>query len=287
MEHVERSISTDYFVELIGEELLSFIEKKAPTKVWSRILKAMDHAEKARLLDNIDNEMGAIRLIAAEEELVVAIFEWLKLNESKMPEHRDLVRSYKNHQAKLMFYPVLSLMYHTVSPMIQGGLALEGLEHYQMKVTAKISSDTVIFHICDLDGKEMLPLNPLSIFLSLDDKSNEEVIDSLYQQLVSQVEHTHNFSLKVFVTQRADYRNQLLYANDGGFITGIETVSHILEEGFNSTFKELLWTIAILLGNDPISPKFGLISQFISVYRRVLLETKVIRHREEASSSAV
>lgn len=52
--------------------------------------------------------MGALRLIAAEEELVVAIFEWLKLNASKMPEHDDFIKKYKNHRTKLSFHPVLS-----------------------------------------------------------------------------------------------------------------------------------------------------------------------------------
>lgn len=286
MDQVQRNLSEDYFSNLVGKDVYSFIKQKAPTKVWWRIVKAMDHTEKAKTLDNVDDEMGAIRLIAAEEELVVAIFEWLKLNESKMPEHRDLVRAYKNHQVKLMFYPVLSVMHYVIRPMIQVGLAFEGLEHYQMKVVHEVKDGTIVFHLCGPDGKTMLPLNPLSIFISLDDKSNEEVIDSLYQDLVSQIERTHNFNLKTFVTSRSDYRNKLLYAEDGGFITGVDTVSQLLEDGFDSTFQELLWTLAILLGNDPISPKFGLISQFISVYRRVLLETKAIRPREEISLPA-
>jgi len=41
--------------------------------------------------------MGAIRLNAAEEELVVAIFEWLKLKEEQFPENKDFVRKFKNH----------------------------------------------------------------------------------------------------------------------------------------------------------------------------------------------
>ncbi|WP_268799036.1 hypothetical protein [Pseudomonas huanghezhanensis] len=280
MEQIQRIVSSDHFDELVGEELLKYIENKAPTKIWWRVLKAMDHVEKAKLLDGIDNEMGAIRLIAAEEELVVAIFEWLKLNESKMPEHRDLVRSYKNHQVKLMFYPILSVMRFVMGWIIEDGLTFEGIEHYQMKVIPEVKNDTIVFHVCGADGKIIFPLNPLAMFISLEGKSSEEVIESLYQELVNQIQHTHNVTIKKFVSLRSDYRNKLLYAEDGGFISGGDTVSGILKEGFDSTFQGLLWTLATLLGNDPISPNFGLISQFISVYRRVLVETKAIRTNE-------
>jgi len=279
VETIKRSISTDHIDGLVGAELRVFIEKKAPTKVWSRVLKAIDHIEKAKLLDGIDVEMGAIRLIAAEEELVVSIFEWLKINESKMPEHRDLVRAYKNHQVKLMFYPVLSVMHFAMGWIVQDGLVFGGIEHYQMKIIPEIKDDSIVFKICGADGKQIIPLNPLAMFISMDDKSSDEVIDSLYQELVNQIKTTHNVTLKQFVTLRSDYRNKLLYADDGGFITGIETVSELLAGGFDSTFRELLWTLATLLGNDPLSPKFGLISQFISIYRRVLLETKAIREK--------
>lgn len=285
MEKIERSISSEYFSELVGEEVLKFIQKKAPTKVWWRIVKAMDHAEKAMLLNDVDDEMGAIRLIAAEEELVVSIFEWLKLNESKMPEHSDLVRSYKNHQVKLMFYPVLSVMHEIIRPMIQDGVSFEGLEHYQMTIVPKIDSNSITFHLHDPDGKEIIPLNPLATVISLDDKTSDEVSDSLFQELVNRIKHSHNFNLKTFVTRRSDFRNKLLYSEDGGFMTGGDTVTQLLENGFHSTFRELLWTIAILLGNDPISPNLGLASQFISVYRRVLLETKAMRSRGDLAST--
>lgn len=247
-----------------------------------RILKAIDHIEKARLLDGIDDEMGAIRLIAAEEELVVSIFEWLKLNENKMPEHRDLVRSYKNHQVKLMFYPVLSIMHFALGWIIQDGLAFKEIGHYKMKLEADIKDECITFNICGPDNKTTVPLNPLAMFICLDNQSNDEVIDSLYQELCRQIKLNHDISLKKFVTLRSDYRNQLLYSEDGGFITGGDSVSEILNNGFNATFRELLWTIAILLGHDPLSPNLGIVSQFISIYRRVLIETKAIRKTDNS-----
>jgi hypothetical protein len=90
------------FGDLIGKDFLDLIFGNAPHKVATRVAKSLDHFWKAIPLEGIDDEMGAIRLIAAEEELVVAIFEWLKLNTDKVPEHGDFIRKYKNHRVKLV-----------------------------------------------------------------------------------------------------------------------------------------------------------------------------------------
>jgi hypothetical protein len=80
------------FADLIGQDFLDYIFETAPRKVGTRVGKALDHFYKGAPLDGIDDEMGAIRLIAAEEELVVAIFEWLKLNTDKVPQHDDFIK---------------------------------------------------------------------------------------------------------------------------------------------------------------------------------------------------
>jgi hypothetical protein len=98
------------FYALVGADIAELIFELAPRKVRSRVAKALDHFTKAKRLIGTDDEMGAIRCIAAEEELVVAIFEWLKLNADKMPEHGDFIGKYKNHRVKLAFYPVLAQM---------------------------------------------------------------------------------------------------------------------------------------------------------------------------------
>jgi hypothetical protein len=96
------------FEALVGKDVFRLTQHLAPTKILSRIHKALDHYTKAQRLAGVDDEMGAIRCIAAEEELVVAIFEWLKLNTDKVPEHRDFIGRSKNHRVKLAFLPVIS-----------------------------------------------------------------------------------------------------------------------------------------------------------------------------------
>lgn len=101
-------IAIEPFAELVGRDVIELILEAAPRKVATRVGKALDHYTKALRLPGVDDEMGAIRLIAAEEELVVGIFEWLKLNAAAMPEHGDFIGRSKNHRVKLAFYPVLS-----------------------------------------------------------------------------------------------------------------------------------------------------------------------------------
>ncbi len=84
-------LSVDPFSELVGQEIVEFVFQLAPTEVGTRVGKALDHYTKALRLVGVDDEMGALRCIAAEEELVVAIFEWLKLDADKIPEHRDFI----------------------------------------------------------------------------------------------------------------------------------------------------------------------------------------------------
>jgi hypothetical protein len=90
------AIDTGDLERLVGEPVVVAILKAAPLKVQTRVAKAAYHLQRALRLEGVDDEMGALRLIAAEEELVVAIFEWLKLNSEHFPEHRDFVAKQKN-----------------------------------------------------------------------------------------------------------------------------------------------------------------------------------------------
>lgn len=47
-------------------------------------------------------------------------------------------------------------------------------------------------------------------------------------------------------------------------------------EDFKITYRDLLWTLAALLGNTPPDKKWGLVGQFIALYRRVLTESRLI-----------
>lgn len=268
----ETSFEPTYFISLVGQDLLEMIISKAPTKVKWRVIKAADHIHKAEKLKDIDMEMFSIRLIAAEEELVVAIFEWLKINTDKMPEHKDLVKMFKNHQVKLMFSPVLLLMKNVLAETLGPNLNIYGVP-VEMKPRFEKGSVELCFSIPDKDF--MMSLNPLSVFINLEDEDGD-VTESLFERLQSEVSEDLGISLKEFVVRRADFRNQLLYSSDGGF-DNYQIDYDDLMSGFNVTFEALLWSLAALLTNNPLNPHLGVVTQFIAVYRRVLIEAKVLR----------
>jgi hypothetical protein len=157
-----KELSGAPFAEFVGQEIVDFIFERAPHKVGTRVGKALDHYSKALRLKGIDDEMGVIRMIAAEEELVVAIFEWLKLSADEMPEHGDFIRRFKNHPVKLTFYPVLSQFRFILGDILTNGVTFDGLEdviHWHVKAVRL--GDQVMLRIIDRSGKDLITHNPL------------------------------------------------------------------------------------------------------------------------------
>lgn len=262
---------------IAGKDLIDLLFQKAPTKVASRIGKAIDHFNKALRLVDVDDEMGVIRLIAAEEELVVAIFEWLKLKSEKFPEHSDFVRRFKNHQVKLAFYPVLS-QFRFILGDIAEGFVPEGLDDAEgWNASLACDNNHVDLVISGADGAEIIRVNPFSIAISRDDLTYEEVVDKMYRDFEREVGRQHNVPVRKFVTVRSDYRNKLLYAEDGGGWRMSETLEELLDTTFKTTLRDLLWALGALVCNEPLQANFGLVAQFVSLYRRVLTEAGVVK----------
>lgn len=267
------------FAELIGREFIEFLFDTAPRKVVSRIVKSMDHYVKAQKLGGIDDEMGVIRCIAAEEELVVAIFEWLKLNSDRLPGHSDFIGKYKNHRVKLAFYPVLSQFRSVLSDMIRHGITFPGFEQVMlMKIDPSIEEGRLVLRLVSnlpRSAGASIPLNPLNVSVSRADLDHDEIADELYRDFEKEVGENNGMTVRRFVTARAEFRNLLLYAGDGGHQAMGETLSDLMPM-FERTFRDLLWTLCVLVGNAPASKEWGLVSQFIDLYRRVLVEAKLV-----------
>lgn len=274
----DKSISTKPFTDLVGEEVVSFIFENIPTKVATRVARALDHYSRAPALIGIDEEMGAIRLIAAEEELVVAIFEWLKLEEKRYPEHKDFVRKFKNHVVKLSFYPTLSQLRFILADMLRNGFVMEGLKDVIL-FTAKpvVDGKSIRLAILDEQNKELIRQNPLAIKLSHGEISSKDAVPLLLADFVKIVKDQHNTTVKEFLAERADFRNKLLYATDAAAMGMMEDGLAELIETFKETFHDLLWVLAMLLGDQPVSKEWGLVSQFIGLYREVLIMAGVLR----------
>lgn len=265
------------FSALVGEEIVELIFELAPRKVLSRVSKALDHYIKARRLIGIDEEMGALRCIAAEEELVVSIFEWLKLNKKKLPEHGDFIGKYKNHLVKLAFSPVLMQFRFILADFLENGLTpagLEGLVHWQVSVAR--TDKKVKLRLADQEGKELIQINPLAVAINLDNKTDPEVIELMFAQMRQNIVDQRQMTIRQFVTARAEFRNKLLYSEDAGFFAMGEDLTSLIEHSFAATFRDLLWCLTVLLSDGPATKDFGLVSQFIALYRRVLVDAKLV-----------
>lgn len=274
------TIDTGELERLVGEDVVDAILDAAPLKVQTRVAKAAHHLQKATRLEGLDDEMGAIRLIAAEEELVVAIFEWLKLNSDHFPEHRDFVSKKKNHLVKLTFTPVLGQMATVFEDFLKNGLAPAGLDDVTtLRVEPGVKDGKLVLQLFAHDGKHLFDANPLDVSITQDDISDDEVIQKLYDDFLALLPDSGENKIKSFITNRADYRNKLLYAEDGQSYSMAETLAeirHIIERDL----KRLLWCLAAILTNVPLSKSWGAVGQFIALYRRVLLEAKVLRTSE-------
>jgi len=269
-------IETQPFVDLVGQDIVSFIADHAPTKVVTRFARSLDHYSRAPRLKGIDEEMGAIRLIAGEEELVVAIFEWLKLKEDQFPEHKDFVRKFKSHVVKMSFYPVLSQFRFILADMLKDGFTLEGLEGI-VNWTAKpvVDGKNIRLVLFKEDGSELIRLNPLSNDISHGDVHGKEVVPLLLNDFIEHVKDQSNITPKGYLGARADFRNKLLYATDAGSIRMEQSLEELIEI-FKPAYHDLLWVLAILIGSEVSSKKWGLVSQFIALYREVLILAGVL-----------
>lgn len=265
------------FRRLISAEAFDLLIARAPTKVRTRIAKACEHFAKATTHINGDEEAGALRLIAAEEELVVAIFEWLKLNAAVVPDHADFVVKRKNHLVKLAFHPVMSQIVWVLRGLLQEGLTIEARDDdIHLSLCATCREDRVSLRLEDSRRGISIDVSPLDFSIALEGKSDEQVIDSLYNRFGQTVAAQLNMSVREFITTRANFRNQILYAEDGHIFSMKESLDGLISDVFSPALRDLLWALSILLTNAPTARDWGLVNQVISLYRRALIESRLV-----------
>jgi hypothetical protein len=126
------------------------------------------------------------------------------------------------------------------------------------------------------EGKEIATNDPLCANISVDGLEDETVVEQLLKDLSDTIQDQRGLSVRQFIAERSDYRNKLLYAEDGGFMLMSETLSGLIPM-FNQVFHDLIWVLAVLLGGKPPSTHWGLVSQFVSLYRRVLETSGVLK----------
>ncbi|MBK8211421.1 MAG: hypothetical protein IPK78_17200 [Rhodospirillales bacterium] len=135
-----------------------------------------------------------------------------------MPDHSDFIRKYKNHRIKLAFYPVLSQLRFAIGGMLENGITFDGFEDIlHWRLSAVCTSGQVKLRISDHENKEFIQFNPLALAVSWNDRPDAEVVKELLRDLSHLITDQRHMNVRSFITERAEFRNKLLYAEDAGF----------------------------------------------------------------------
>jgi len=273
-ENPDTRVAWDRIVPL---EVSTYIAKCGIPTVTNRFFKSRDHYHKALKLRNIDDEMGMMRLIGAHEELVVAIFELLKTKKKHVPEHSDFVKHFKSHVVKQAFYPTLNIFFESLEHMLNNGAMIDLAPGYQLNIhfEARFIENRVTL-VVDLGHGKTFNLNPLSTEITPLKHSDPSVIDSLFDDFKTRIKHHGYASIRDALMQQADYRNKLMYSTDNLIYSMNETFDDLVPI-FQQSLQKLCWVLAVLIGNDSPHSNWGLVSQFISLYRKILREANLLR----------
>ncbi|WP_347332016.1 hypothetical protein [Marinimicrobium locisalis] len=260
----------------INQDVWEFVKSNATTSVMSRIESCYRHFTKALVIKDIDPEMSAIRLIAAEEELTVAVFDIIKRNEDSFVECKHITKKFRNHYVKQLFSPTVNNIALIIYSFLKNGMRIDASEDapsVDVSFEPIIAEDKVLLrlHI----GDSHIDNSPFNIFLSKGDEV-ENVVEFLYEDFKELIRSHGYSSVKEFATHRVDFRNKILYAEDAMIFNVGEQVENVLSS-VTHTLNQVLWVIALLLSNDD-SPakKWGISGQFLRLYEHVLKEAKVI-----------
>jgi hypothetical protein len=102
------------------------------------------------------------------------------------------------------------------------------------------------------------PLNPLNVQVSREDLDHDAIAEELYRDFQEEVRENNSMIVCEFVTARAQLRNLLLYAGDGGHHAVSEALSDLMPM-FKRTYRYLLRdALHFNRQREAIRPKLGL-----------------------------
>ena len=122
---------------------------------------------------------------------------------------------------------------------------MEGIEDL-MEFRAKLVVDGKAVRVAVLkeDGTELIRHDPFSIAVSRDGVEHEDIVPLMLAEFEGEVTRQHGGTLRAFISKRADFRNQLLYANDASAMGYMDDKLCDLLGDFKKTYRDLLWTLA-------------------------------------------
>lgn len=170
----------------------------------ARALNAFHSLRRAWRLLGVDDEMAVFRAILAEEEAAASVFLALQ---AKGYRNASLLKR-RNHLHKAAAYPFLAGVGRLLSKMpgVTGVSIVVGAEH---RVRVRFDANALL----GLDGEPRYaePDEPLNFFLKLGDGAPD-----FASELETIAAASGRNDTERYLTEEANFRNRLLYANDRG-----------------------------------------------------------------------
>jgi len=239
------------------------LDRPAPGKHAAR--SAMAHIERAWTIRKIDPEMAAFRAITGEEESATAIFHALK--------HRKYARSEALnpwlHEQKAAVIPFLDAL----------ALAFERFKELDLRPTLEVETNAkhnrlvLRLTIRTSDGHERwaYPEPPLNFSSNLNGEH-----DDFSDAVTSLATKRGAASIAKLIEQRANYRNRILYASQGGVPKIVDPTEGPLLRRRDHIFRNLM----IFLLIDQYSERQSFVQQALDAFLGMM---RVVSHREHAT----
>lgn len=260
--------TTDITMPADWAEFLKVVQSKGvPRKVWSRTHNSLLHYHKAKLLCGLDDEMGFLRLVAAEEEMTVAIFELLKLNKDHVPHATRFTKRFKDHTVKAVLPVILEFFARDALDKIGPAFLSAGLI---TEDKPRLTFEDGMFHLSYPGPKGVQISAELTQATVTIGEDKDITVEAFHQELTDEVYARHSKSLKQFFQDRAARRDNLLYARDGGIMLASHSVSEWLDMEYEKSLRTLIYAFAILVVNDMSSNDGTFLRRLAGLYERIL-----------------
>ncbi len=272
----DKPIEIEFQVDGVPNEVFRVMHPAASKKghVYNRLANSVRHYNLAKKLDGVDDEMGFMRLVAAEEEATVAIFEFLKRETGLKEFCASFAKKNKNHHFKAVMPIVLAQAARGILNPIQDHYRSQGLiTQADPKLFTMDEGGIGLAFESVIAGKSLaVDLSQLSL-KSLDDAGNElPAHEGWMEEARERIHRCTGQTIKELVDSRVERRNDILYADDRS-IRGVSgAVFDHIEQEFGSTLRTLYYALAIVLTTKLSRSDHSIIRNVFRLYEYFMRE---------------
>ena len=126
---------------------------------------------------------------------------------------------------------------------------LEGHVHWEGSVV--VTDNQVKVRLVDEKGKELLQVNPWALAITLDGKTDDEVVASIYGELQRHIKTQQQMTVREYITGRAEFRKQDAVRRRCRLYRYGRRTRGPHHQRLWTDASDLLWCLAVLLSDAP------------------------------------